>query len=315
MSAQSHASNNDSHVLNTLETEKVNPATVNIDRMSALEMVRVMNEEDARVALAVGQELPAIARAVEEIAARLRSGGRLIYMGAGTSGRLGVLDASECPPTFNLSPDVVIGCLAGGDEAVAHASEEVEDSYQAGQADVERLAVTEKDAVVGLTASGRTPYVLGAVAVAKERGALTVGVACNKHIPLEQAVDIMIAPIVGPEVITGSTRLKAGSAQKMVLNMLSTGTMVQLGKTYGNLMVDVQATNYKLHKRALKIVQLVTKLDEATADRLLQHAQGETKTAIVMGQANISAQEARKRLAAHNGVLRTTLEASSDERR
>ena len=292
-----------------LATEQINPATVEIDRMSALEIARVMNAEDARVALAVEQELPNIARAIEAIAARMRRGGRLIYMGAGTSGRLGVLDASECPPTFNVSPDLVIGKLAGGQEAVAHASEEVEDSVESGQADAAELGISEQDSIVGIAASGRTPYVLGAIAYANERGALTIGIACNKATPLEQQASIMIAPVTGPEAITGSTRLKAGTAQKMVINILSTGTMVLLGKTFGNLMVDVQVTNYKLRQRAIKIVQNATGLAKDEAEQLLQQAGDETKTAILMGLTQTTPEDARKQLAEHNGVLRATLEA------
>ncbi len=295
--------------LSTLETEKVNPATVEIDRMSPLEIVQVMNAEDAKVAGAIKREEAHIAEAIEAITARLRRGGRLIYMGAGTSGRLGVLDAAECPPTFNLPPDKVIGCVAGGPIAQTHASEDAEDSAEAGKADVAQLNITEADAVVGITASGRTPYALGAITYAKSKGALTIGIACNQDTLLEKEVDIMIAPIVGPEVITGSTRLKAGTAQKMVLNMLSTGTMILLGKTFGNLMVDVQTTNYKLHQRALKVVQQSTGVDRDRAEALLQVAGGETKTAIVVGLTNIEPQRAREQLAAHEGVLRKTLEA------
>ena len=292
-----------------LETEKVNPATVAIDRMSPLEMVQVMNAEDAKVAEAVKLELPHVASAIEAIATRMRRGGRLIYMGAGTSGRLGSLDASECPPTFNLSPDMVVARVAGGPIALAHANEDAEDSFESGYAEAKEFDITEKDTLVAIAASGRTPYALGAVAYAKEQGALTIGIACNPATPLEQTVAIMIAPVVGPEVITGSTRLKAGTAQKMVLNMLTTGTMILLGKTYGNLMVDVQPTNAKLHRRALKIVQLATGLDEAQANTLLQTAGGEVKTAIVVGRTHISPEQARVQLATHDYVLRKTLDA------
>ncbi|HYL43566.1 MAG TPA: N-acetylmuramic acid 6-phosphate etherase [Ktedonobacteraceae bacterium] len=292
-----------------LETEKVNPATVTIDRMSPLEMVRVMNAEDARVALAVEQELPHIARAIEEIATRLRRGGRLIYFGAGTSGRLGALDAFECPPTFNIPPEKVIGCIAGGAFALTQAVEDLEDSAEAGHADAARLNIGETDAVVGITASGRTPYALGAIAYARKHGALTIGLACNSHSPLANEVEIMLAPVVGPEVINGSTRLKAGTAQKMVLNMLSTGTMILLGKTFGNLMVDVQATNYKLQQRAAGIVQQATGLDRDTAATLLQAAGGEVKTAILMGLTSSQAELARQQLAAHNASLRAALDA------
>jgi len=296
--------------LNVLDTEKVNPATTEIDRMSPLEIVQAINSEDAKVAQAVKQVLPQIARAIEEIATRLRRGGRLVYVGAGTSGRLGALDASECPPTFNIPPEMVVACIAGGSNALAQAHEDLEDSAEAGQADMERLGINEADAVVGTAASGRTPYVRGAIVYAKVRGALTIGLACNANTPLEQEASIMIAPVVGPEVITGSTRMKAGTAQKMVLNMLSTGTMILLGKTFGNLMVDVQATNYKLQQRALTIVRQATGLDEDTARTLLETAGGEVKTAILVAEANISPEQARERLAAHGYILRAALEAT-----
>ncbi len=292
-----------------LETEKINPATTEIDRLSPLEIVQVMNAEDAKVAEAVRQELPRIAGAIEEIAARLQRGGRLIYFGAGTSGRLGALDASECPPTFNIPPEKVIGCIAGGPIALAQAAEDLEDSAEAGKAEAARLGITAADALVGIAASGRTPYVLGAIAYAKEMGALTIGLACNPHTPLEKEVQIMIVPVVGPEVITGSTRLKAGTAQKMVLNMLSTGSMILLGKTFGNLMVDVQATNHKLQRRAVTIVRQATGLDEDAAEALLGASGGEVKTAIVAGRTNIAPELARDRLAAHGNVVRATLEA------
>ena len=295
--------------LSALETEKVNPATVEIDRMSPLEMVQVMNSEDAKVAEAVRVVLPHIAAAIEAIAARMRLGGRLIYMGAGTSGRLGSLDASECPPTFNLSPDRVLARVAGGPIALSQANEDAEDSFDSGYAEAKEFDITQDDVLVAIAASGRTPYALGAVACAKEQGALTIGIACNPAAPLEQVVEIMLAPVVGPEVITGSTRLKAGTAQKMVLNMLSTGTMILLGKTYGNLMVDVQPTNAKLQRRALKIVQLATGLDATQAEALLQEAEGEVKTAIIIGRTQIAPQEAREQLAAHGHVLRETLDA------
>ncbi len=305
MSAEANAE----HPLGGLKTEGVNPATVEIDRMSPLEIVQVMNTEDTHMVAAVRQELPHIARAIEEIAARLRQGGRLVYIGAGSSGRLGLLDASECPPTFNTPPDQVIGLIAGGIEATAQAFENVEDDADTGQADVARLAINEKDVVVGIAASGRTPYTLGAITYAKERGALTIGVACNAATPLENIAHIMIAPLVGPEVIAGSTRLKAGTAQKMVLNMLSTGAMIILSKTFGNLMVDVQATNYKLRERAIKIVQQATGLDHDAAASLLRAADDETKTAIAANRLNVAPKVARERLAAHGNILRTTLEA------
>jgi N-acetylmuramic acid 6-phosphate etherase len=298
------------HPLRALDTEKVNPATTEIDRMSPLEIAQVINAEDAKVALAIKQVLPHIATAIEAIAARLRRGGRLIYVGAGTSGRLGALDASECPPTFNIPQEMVLACIAGGSQALGQAHEDREDSAEAGQSDMEKLGVSEADAVVGITASGRTPYVRGAIACAKERGALTIGLTCNANTPLEQEVEIIITPLVGPEVISGSTRLKAGTAQKMVLNMLSTGTMILLGKTFGNLMVDVQATNNKLQQRALSIVRQATGLDEDAARTLLKTSGGEVKTAILLARTNIPPEQARERLAAHGYVLRAALEAA-----
>ncbi|MHB8644399.1 MAG: N-acetylmuramic acid 6-phosphate etherase [Thermomicrobiales bacterium] len=290
-----------------LETEKRNPATTAIDRMSALEIARVMNAEDATVAAAVRRELPQIARAIEGITARLRQGGRLLYMGAGTSGRLGVLDASECPPTFGTPPERVVGWIAGGPEALTRSIEGAEDRAETGRADAARLGITAKDTLVGIAASGRTPYVLGAVDYAREQGALTVGLGCNPGTPLADSVAIMIAPVVGPEVISGSTRLKAGTAQKMVLNMLSTGTMILLGKTYGNLMVDVQPTNDKLRRRAIAIVREATNLPEAEAEALLHASHDEVKTAIVAALVGVDPAAARERLVAAGGVVRIAL--------
>jgi len=293
--------------LGQLTTEVRNPASTDIDCLTPEGIVRLMNGEDATVAAAVGREEAAIARAIEQIAARLRDGGRLIYIGAGTSGRLGVLDASECPPTFGTPPELVVGWIAGGPEALTHAVEDVEDSAERGRADAEWLGVRAVDAVVGITASGRTPYVLGAIEHARARDALTIGLACNPDSPLAAAVTIMIVPEVGPEVITGSTRLKAGTAQKMVLNMLSTGTMILLGKTFGNLMVDLQASNVKLRRRAVAIVQDAAHLSEERATEQLQAAQGEAKTAIVAARAGIDAPAARARLAAAHGSVRAAL--------
>jgi N-acetylmuramic acid 6-phosphate etherase len=309
MSPQPDASVPQEQPFSALETEMINPATSEIDRMSPLEIVQVINAEDAKVAEAVKQELSHIARAIEQIAARMRRGGRLLYFGAGTSGRLGALDASECPPTFNLPPEMVLGSVAGGPVALTLAVEDLEDSAEAGTADAERLGVTETDTLVGIAASGRTPYVLGAIARAKEVGALTIGLACNRNTPLEKAVEIMIAPVVGPEVITGSTRLKAGTAQKMVINMLSTGAMILLGKTFGNLMVDVRATNQKLHRRAISIVRQAAGVDEDVAEDLLSVSGGEVKTAIMVGRTGIEPELARKQLEAHGGILRAALES------
>ncbi|HEY7414364.1 MAG TPA: N-acetylmuramic acid 6-phosphate etherase [Ktedonobacteraceae bacterium] len=312
MTGEPDATTQSDQLLGTLATEQINPATTGIDHSSPLDIARLMNVEDVKVAGAVQQELLHIARAIEGSAARLRQGGRLIYMGAGTSGRLGVLDASECPPTFSVSPELIVGQLAGGLEAFVQASEGVEDSFEAGQDDAAQLHITARDAVVGIAASGRTPYVMGAIAYARQQQALTIGLACNKRTPLEEQVDIMIAPETGPEVIAGSTRLKAGTAQKMVLNMLSTGTMITLGKTFKNLMVEVQATNHKLRRRASKIVQLATGLAPEAADALLQASNGETKTAILSHLGRLTPEQARARLQEHGGVLRDTLAASED---
>lgn len=294
--------------LSALTTEGVNPATADLDRMDVLGIVRAMNREDAGVAAAVGREAEHIAAAVAGIAARLRAGGRLVYIGAGTSGRLGVLDASECPPTFGTPPGLVVGWIAGGPDALTNAAENVEDDTLAGRRDAEALKIVAADALVGIAASGRTPYVLGAVAYARAQGALTIALACNADTPLAAACEIAIAPVVGPEVVSGSTRLKAGTAQKLVLNTLSTGAMVLLGKTYGNLMVDVRATNAKLRRRAVTIVQRATGLDDDAAARLLHECGDEVKTAIVAAKAGVSPDAARARLAAAGSVVRAAIE-------
>ena len=293
-----------------LATETVNSRTVAIDRMSTLAMVQAINAEDATVAAAVATTLPQVAQAIDAITARLRQGGRLIYLGAGTSGRLGALDAYECPATFNTAPDQVLACIAGGPFERIAGSDEAEDSAEAGEADLTALHLSTRDAVVGIAASGRTPYVLGALTYAHQQGALTVALVCNPDSPLAHLAAICIAPVVGPEVINGSTRLKAGTAQKMILNMLSTGTMIRLGKTYGNLMVDVQTTNQKLRQRATAIIQHITGLDAEAAALVLTQADGEVKTAIVATQTATTPEAARARLAAHAGDLRATLETS-----
>lgn len=290
-----------------LTTEGVNPNSTGLSDMNALDIVRTMNDEDGHVAAAVQAEADSIARAITGIAARLRRGGRLIYVGAGTSGRLGVLDAAECPPTFNTPPDLVIGVIAGGSAALTRSIESVEDSQEAGRADLEALRAGEADCVVGIAASGRTPYVLAAVEYAGAHGALTVGLACNRGSKLSDLVEIMIQPVVGPEILAGSTRLKAGTAQKMVLNMLSTGTMVLLGKTYGNLMVDLRASNVKLHDRSIRILRTVANLDEAEATMLLAACHGELKVAIVAALAGIDPEHARSRLGSSEGNVQAAL--------
>ncbi len=288
-------------------TEARNPATQNIDSFSSLDIVRLMNDEDASVARAVTAELKNIAQAIEHIAERMQRGGRLIYIGAGTSGRLGVLDAAECPPTFNASPDQVIGLIAGGARAITQAVEGAEDDEDAGVHDIASLEVAANDCVVGIAASGRTPYVVGGLREAKSRGAFVASIACNRPSPIEKIADIGIAPLVGPEIIGGSTRLKAGTAQKMVLNMLSTGAMIRLGKTFGNLMVDVQATNNKLRERARRIVATACEIAMNDAEELLTQCNGEVKTAIVSQLARVTAEQARQRLADAKGSVRAAL--------
>ena len=295
------------HELYELTTEQANVASRQIDCLSAVEIARLMNAEDATIATAVAAEIEAIGAGIDGIVARMEQGGRLIYIGAGTSGRLGVLDASECPPTFNTPPTQVIGWLAGGTHALTHATERLEDDAQAGKDAVAELNIDARDSVVGLTASGRTPFVLGAIDAATERGAFTIGIACNHPSLLAERVQVMIAPVTGPEVIAGSTRLKAGTAQKMILNMLSTGVMIKLGKTFGNLMVDVKATNAKLQERAIRIVREATGLEREAAAAALKAANGETKTAIVAVLAGVSTEEARALVSSTQGSVRAAL--------
>lgn len=295
-----------------MQTEQRNPHSKQIDQLPTLDILRVMNDEDATVATAVRAALPDIARAVDLIVERLRLGGRLIYIGAGTSGRLAVVDASECVPTFSVDPSLVRGIIAGGERALVHSVEGAEDDAEQGKADLRALDVSATDVVVGLAASGRTPYVLGALAAAREVGAGTVGVSCNRPAPLLQAAEIGIAVVVGPEVVTGSTRLKAGTAQKMVLNMLSTATMIQLGKVYGNRMVDVRVSNEKLAGRARQIVADVAGIEDDEAGRLLEQSGREVKTAIVMSRLGLSADAARARLADVGGKLALLIGESED---
>src|SRR5262245_6787900 len=290
-----------------LETEGRNPASERLDELSALELARLMNAEDARVLEAVGSQVEAIAQAIDIIADRLRAGGRLIYAGAGTSGRLGVLDATECPPTFNSPPEQVVGLIAGGADALTRAVEGAEDHPEFGERDLRALNLGERDAFVGIATSGRTPYVLGAADYARSIGAATIGLACNTDSELEPRVDLMICPVVGPEVLSGSTRLKAGTATKLVLNMLSTGAMVRLGKCYGNLMVDLRATNSKLRARTNRIVRLLTGVDSDAADALLKECSGELKTALVMELATVSPDDARMRLSEAGGRVEEAL--------
>ncbi len=298
--------------LSRLITEHRNPLSSRLDQLSALEIVRLINSEDARVPEAVAAVAEPIAAAIELIAERMRRGGRLIYLGAGTSGRLGVLDAAECPPTFNTRPEQVIGLIAGGREALTRAVEGAEDQADAGQRDLEAVQLSPQDVVVGIATSGRTPYVLGGLRYARNVGAATVGLVCNDDPELRPWCDILIAPIVGPEILAGSTRMKAGTATKLVLNMLSTGAMVLLGKTYGNLMVDLRATNSKLVARARRIVCQLTGLSPRQAEALLAQCDGEVKTAVVMHRCQADVARARRLLEAVGGRLRAALEAGGD---
>ncbi|MGF9823472.1 N-acetylmuramic acid 6-phosphate etherase [Brevibacillus agri] len=294
--------------LHQLQTEMRNPASERIDQMTALEIVTLMNEEDHKVAVAIKRVLPQVAEAVEQIVQALSGGGRLFYFGAGTSGRLGVLDAAECPPTFGTDASVVRGIIAGGAQAMTEAIEGAEDSHELGRQDVREAGVGQGDVVVGIAASGRTPYVLGALEEARARQAATIALSCNPDPDSSKSADIAINIEVGPEVVTGSTRLKAGSATKMVLNMLTTASMVQLGKVYGNLMVNVQATNQKLRERAKHIVMQVTGASYEEADRLLGEAAGDVRVAIVMQKTGLAAKEAAERLARAGNKVRAAIE-------
>jgi len=294
-------------VLDKLLTEQTNPASASIDTLPTEMALRIINAEDQRVAAAVEREIPAIARAVEAIVAALEKGGRLFYLGAGTSGRLGVLDASEIPPTFSAPPDMVQGIMAGGEAALSRATETTEDDPAIGARDLSARGFTAKDVLVGIAASGRTPYVLGAVAEARRLGAVTVGICCTPDAELSRAVDFAIAPLVGPEIVAGSTRMKAGTAQKLVLNMLSTATCVRLGYVYGNLMVNVQPKNEKLVDRARRIITSATGIAPERAALLLTESGDCVRTAIVMGAAGVSRQEAERRLAESGGRVRVAL--------
>jgi N-acetylmuramic acid 6-phosphate etherase len=293
--------------LDQLLTEARNPATENLDQLSTLDLMKAMHAADRDVLTAVEQELPNIVQAVDAIVARLDNGGRLFYIGAGTSGRLGVLDASECPPTYNTPPELVQGLIAGGDVALRKSVERAEDDARQGQTDLEARNFSAKDALVGIAASGRTPYVLGGINYARQLGAATIGLSCVPGSQLAQRAEIAITPAVGPEVVTGSTRMKAGTATKLVLNMLSTGSLVRLGYVYGNLMVNVQPTNVKLRDRAARIISTLTELPQDKAVVLLDEA-GSVKTAIVMQQLGLTRADAEARLTQARGRLRQALE-------
>jgi N-acetylmuramic acid 6-phosphate etherase len=288
-------------------TEQRNAASKNLDRMTAMEIVRLMNREDRKVALAVGREIPAIARAADAIVRGIRKGGRLFYVGAGSSGRMGVLDAAECKPTFGISPKLVQALIAGGRRTVTGAVEGAEDSVRNAERDLREKQLTSDDIVVAITASGTTPYVLGAIKFARKRSATTIAVTSNRHIPAARLAKIVIAPEVGPEVLTGSTRLKAGTAQKMVLNMLSTAVMVRLGHVYGNLMIDAVLTNEKLWDRAQRIVAEASGKNVSAAEHALRATGHNMRTALVMLKRGVKAGEARRRLKATGGDLRRAL--------
>ncbi|MCL2545368.1 MAG: N-acetylmuramic acid 6-phosphate etherase [Clostridia bacterium] len=293
-----------------LETEQPNPATARIDMCDTLDMLRLINQQDALVARAVERELPNIARAVDMLYGALSGGGSMFYVGAGTSGRLGVLDASECPPTFSAPPEQVQAYIAGGDPALRTAVEGYEDDYGAGYRLAGEIGVTERDVLVGITASGAAAYVLGAAQAARDIGAKTVALVTNQDTRLGEICEVTIAPIVGPEAVLGSTRMKSGTAQKMVLNMLTTGAMIKLGKVYGNLMVDLKASNQKLRERALRIVSMATGADEAAAREALERAGMHAKLAIMLIQTGLDAPQARRVLEAHGGRLREAIAAS-----
>ncbi|MFB6785429.1 N-acetylmuramic acid 6-phosphate etherase [Streptomyces olivaceus] len=296
--------------LESLTTEAFRPELAEIDRLPTLDLARLMNGEDTTVPGAVAERLPEIAAAVDAVAARMARGGRLVYAGAGTAGRLGVLDASECPPTFNTTPGQVVGLIAGGPDAMVTSVEGAEDSAELARVDLDALGLTADDAVVGVSASGRTPYAVGAVEHARALGALTVGLACNRGSALAAAAEHGIEVVTGPELITGSTRLKAGTAQKLVLNMLSTITMVRLGKTYGNLMVDVRASNEKLRARSRRIVAQATGAADADVERALAATDGEVKHAILVLLADVDGPTAARLLEESAGHLRAALLAA-----
>ncbi len=293
--------------LTRLVTESRNPASEQIDTLPTLDMLKVINQQDQLVALAVAQTLPQVAQAVEAIATAFAQGGRLIYMGAGTSGRLGILDASECPPTYGSQPEQVIGLIAGGHTAILKAGENAEDNRELGQSDLKALHLSEKDVLVGIAASGRTPYVIAGMEYARSVGATVVSLACNPGCPMEAYADIVITPVVGAEVVTGSARMKAGTAQKLVLNMLTTGAMIKSGKVFGNLMGDVEATNAKLIQRQTNIVVDATGVSAEQAEAALAACGRHCKTAILMILGGFSAEQAAQKLTQHQGFIRAAL--------
>lgn len=296
-------------MLDNLTTEARNPASESLDQLSTTEIVHLINAEDAKVAPAVADQAEAISEAIDVVASRVSAGGRLVYFGAGTSGRLGVLDAAECPPTFNSDPGQVIGLIAGGAPALTHAIEGAEDQATLGAVDLQSVNLGSKDVAVGIATSGRTPYVLGGLRHAASVGAFRIGIACNRDAELRPLCDLNITPVVGPEILSGSTRMKAGTATKLVLNTLSTGVMIKLGKTFGNQMVDLRATNSKLLSRAKRIVAQTTRLNEADATALLEACGGEVKTAILSSRSRLDPAVARRALSEHGGHLQRALAA------
>ncbi len=294
--------------IKNLITEARNPVSEDIDSKSTEEILRIINREDQTIPAIVGKEIPYIARAVEMVVERFKKGGRLFYIGAGTSGRLGVLDAAECPPTFGTDPEMVQGIIAGGEAALVRAQEGSEDEAQQGAIDLMARGFTKNDVACGIAASYRTPYVLNAVKKAREIGAKTIYVTCNPRSEIKVDVDVAICPVVGPEVIMGSTRMKAGTATKLVLNMLTTTSMIRLGKVYGNMMVDLQMNSRKLEERSKRTVMMVTGVDYETASQVLQECGGHVKTALVMILANVDVREAKQRLEASDGFVRGAIQ-------
>lgn len=295
--------------LKNLVTEQRNPDTMDIDSKSVEEILRIINNEDKKVPLAVEKEIPYIKQAVEIIVEAFKKGGRLIYIGAGTSGRLGVLDASECPPTFGTDPEMIQGIIAGGYKALVRAQEGAEDKREQGGLDLMQINFTAKDVACGIAASRRTPYVVGAIEKAREIGAKTIYITCTPREEMNLDVDVAICPVVGPEVIMGSTRMKAGTAQKLVLNMLTTTAMIRLGKVYGNMMVDLQMNSKKLEERSKRTVMMVTGVDYETASRVLKQAKGHVKTALVMILKQVDREEAQRRLILADGFVRKAIES------
>lgn len=294
--------------LSHLVSEGRNPDTMDIDLLSSQEIVERLNQQDKQVPLAVEAVLSQIAQAVDKITAAFKQGGRLIYLGAGTSGRLGVLDASECPPTFGVSDQMVIGLIAGGKEAMFTAQEGAEDNATLGAHDLQQIDFSSKDVLVGIAASGRTPYVIGALEYANDLGATTIALSCNPDSPIAEIAQIAISPVVGPEALTGSTRLKSGTAQKLVLNMLTTASMIRLGKSYQNLMVDVRATNRKLIARAVRIVMQATDCQREEAEALLKESHNNAKLAILMHLTGMNYEQATAKLSQSDGFLRRAME-------